>query len=389
LQLNENFGIIAELKGLAVWASNNMGDIVKRFSSIGMLKYISCFSLLICCTFARVVGIEVASKRYLIEVDGAKTFLPYESSHNVSSRNDSITKVIYSIHSASYSAKDYFNRASALVDKVPDQKNKTLIIAPHILPKGRVNNPNESNILYWEFPPFWGTSRGMFNDKRVRISSYEVTDRVLEQIVTSGNFPNLTTIIILGHSGGGQMVNRYAASGMFETNIAKPMGIEVRYIVMAPSSYVYFNKERVVKGILNEFAIPENAPKGFNNWGYGVETLFAYHKKFKITPETITKQYVSKKILYLVGSRDHDEEDTSLDKKPPAMLQGKHRLERGFIYYNYLVHYFGEQIKYNQHFRIVKDAGHSGRSLMLSPEAIRFTFSPNLKERMKGMSEKQ
>ena len=356
--------------------------LVKRISSIDMLRYISYFLLLIFCISAQAVEVEIASKRYLIEIDGVKTFLPYESSHNLSSKHDSITRVIYSIHSASYNAKSYFNRATALVDKVPDQKNKTLIIAPHILPKGCVKNPKESNILYWEFPAFWGTSRGIFNDKRVSISSYEVTDRVLEQVVTSGNFPNLKTIIILGHSGGGQMVNRYAASGMFETKVANRMGIEVRYIVMAPSSYLYFNNERVVRGTLKKFAIPENAPEGFNNWGYGLGTMFTYHKKFKVTPETITEHYASKRILYLVGSKDKNEDDTSLDKKPPAMLQGRHRLERGIIYYNYLVHFFGEQVKQTQHFRVVKGAGHSGRSLMLSPQAIRFTFSPNSKERV-------
>ncbi|MHC5061523.1 MAG: hypothetical protein ACYTFK_10630 [Planctomycetota bacterium] len=351
-----------------------------------MLRYISYFLLLVFCASAQAVEVEIASKRYLIEIDVVKTFLPYESSHNLSSKNDSITRLIYSIHSASYSAKNYFNRATALVDKVSDQKNKTLIISPHILPKSCLRNPKESNILYWEFPAFWGTSRGMFNDKRVSISSYEVTDRILEQVVTGGNFANLKTIIILGHSGGGQMVNRYAASGMFETKTANPMGIEVRYIIMAPSSYVYFNNERVVKGTLKEFAIPENAPEGFNNWGYGLGTMFTYHKKFKISSETITERYASKKILYLVGSKDKNEDDSSLDKKPPAILQGKHRLERGRIYYNYLIHFFGEQVKQTQYLRVIRGAGHSGRSLMLSPPAIQFTFSPNSKERQKTFS---
>jgi len=336
-------------------------------------RYISIFLAMIVCVPAKAV--EIASKRYPVEVDGLKTYLPYESSHDLFVKNESITRLIYSIHSASYSAKAYFNNAIELVNKVPREKDKTLVIAPHILAKGCLDNPETSNILYWEFPAFWGTSRGMFNDKRVRISSYEVTDRILEEIATSGNFPNLKTIIIMGHSGGGQMVNRYAASGLFEEKIAKLKGIEVRYLVMAPSSYLYFNEERAVKGTVSKFSVPQDAPENYNNWGYGLATMFTFHKKFEITTDKIVKQYPSKTVMYLVGGKDNDENESSLDKKPPAMLQGRQRLERGIIYYNYLIYFFGEGIKETQHFRVVKEAGHSGRALMLSQQAVRFTFA--------------
>ena len=84
--------------------------------------------------------------------------------------------------------------------------------------------------------------------------------------------------------------------------------------------------------------------------------------------------------MYLVGSKDNDENESSLDKKPPAMLQGRHRLERGIIYYYYMIHFFGEKIKKTQRFRVVKGAGHSGKALMLSRQAVRFTFAPNLKK---------
>ncbi len=358
---------------------SDMNSRINIKSQYNIPRYISCLLLLVFWTSALADKVEIASKRYPIEIDGVKTFLPYESSHDLSSKNDSITRIIYSIHSASYSAKSYFNRATELVNKTHRQYRNTLIIAPHILPKGCINNPGKSNILYWEFPAFWGSSRGMFNDHKIRISSYEVTDRILEQVVSSGNFPNIETIVIMGHSAGGQMVNRYAASGIFENKIAKPAGIEVRYIVMAPSSYLYFNNERINR-TLNKYSAPENPPKGFNRWAYGLGNIYTYHKKFHITAEMMINQYPSKKILYLVGSKDNDPNETSLDKKPPAMLQGNNRLKRGEIYYNYLIHYFGDSIKQNQKYHVVRGAGHSGRSLMLSPQAIRFTFSPNPKK---------
>jgi len=343
---------------------------------LNMLRYISCVLLLIFWTSAQAVEIEIASKRYPIESAGVKAFLPYESSHDLFSKNDFITRVIYSIHSSSYSAKSYFNRSAALVDKAPTQKNKTLIIAPHLLKKGHLSKLEDKKILHWEISPFWGSSKGMFDDKRLRISSYEVTDRILEQVVTGGNFPNLKTIIILGHSAGGQMTNRYAATGIFESEIANPRKIEVRYIVMAPASYVYFDGQRAVKGTINKFSVPNDPPANYNRWGKGLEELYTYHRKHKITPKLIVDRYPSKKILYLVGGKDNNVFGSS----PASMLLGKHRLERGRIYYNYLKHFYGDKIKGNQYFKIVKNAGHSGGQLMRSKQAILFTFAPNSKE---------
>lgn len=175
------------------------------------------------------------------------------------------------------------------------------------------------------------------------------------------------------------MVNRYAASGQFENKVARDRGIEVRYIVMAPSSYVYFNGQRAAKGSSTQFSIPDNPPDRYNCWGYGMESLFVFHRKHKISPEKIINDYPAKRILYLVGSKDNDQNDASLDKKPPAMLQGRDRRERAKVYYNYLKHFYGQKIKGNQYFKIVKNAGHSGRQLMLSRQAILFTFAPNRK----------
>ena len=340
-----------------------------------------CFLFLSLWASAQTVEVEVASKRYSIEIGGVETYLPYESSHDLFSKNASITRLIYSIHSASYSAKSYFARAAVLVDKVAGEKDKTLIIAPHILDKTCLDKPEDMNILYWDHSAFRGTSMGLFKGKSITVSAYGVTDKILTNVAASGNFPNLKTIIILGHSAGGQMANRYAASGMFESKTANPMGIEVRYIVMAPSSYVYFNNERAVKGNLNKFSVPESPPENYNRWGYGLERMYAYHRKNKITPEFVIGQYPLKRMLYLVGNKDRNENDPSMGKGEAAMLQGRHRLERGIIYYNYLVHYFGEQIKQTQRFRVVRGAGHSGGSLMLSVPAIKFTFSDNSKER--------
>ena len=43
------------------------------------------------------------------------------------------------------------------------------------------------------------------------ISSFEVIDQIISHIAEPDLFPNLATIVVAGHSAGGQHVNRYAA----------------------------------------------------------------------------------------------------------------------------------------------------------------------------------
>ena len=333
------------------------------------------FLMLIFVSRSFATEIEIAAQRYYIDVGGTKVAFPYECSHDLLVQNESVTRLIYAIHSSSYNAKSYYHRAQAMLDKTPEQKDKTMIIAPHFLKKNKFENPESSGILYWEVSPFWGSSKGVFEKKKIKISSYDVTDIILKDLVTNSSFPNLKTVIILGHSAGGQMTNRYAAVGRFEPEVAKPKGVEVRYIVMAPSSCVYFNTERVVPGSRKQFEIIENRPEKFNDWGYGLDNWYSYHSKSKLVTNSIVQEYRAKKVLYLVGSKDCDENDTSLDKSEAAMLMGRHRLERAVIYYNYLKHIYGIDIERNQYLRIIEGAGHNGRSLMLSKSAIVYTFS--------------
>ncbi len=75
------------------------------------------------------------------------------------------------------------------------------------------------------------------------ISSFAALDAILAKLADRTLFPDLTTIVVAGHSGGGQVVQRYAILGQGE---AAPIaaGIAVRYVVANPSSYAYFSADR-------------------------------------------------------------------------------------------------------------------------------------------------
>ncbi|HFS85117.1 MAG TPA: hypothetical protein ENK72_00665 [Epsilonproteobacteria bacterium] len=219
----------------------------------------------------------------------------------------------------------------------------------------------------WNTAPFWGSSRGLITSQKVNISAYEVLAHLLMSIILSGNFPHLKQIVILGHSAGGQLVNRYAASNTIE----ETFNIPVKYMVMAPSSYLYFTDERICDKREKKFCKLKEKDKQLNRWGYGTEKLYGYHKRHHITPHSMKRRYQHATILYLVGEND-DKRDASLSTHIGAMAQGNHRKERAMIYYNYLQHLFGSDITRNQKLVIVPNVGHWGKGLMRSREGTQF-----------------
>ena len=308
--------------------------------------------------------------RYHFNINGISAQIPYATNMDISKDHKKVTKLILSIHSSSYNPDIYLDNSLALFKKNRTLNQKILIISPAFFRKDKTKL---LNIVKWSVSPFWGSSRGIFKSKKIELSSYEVLDDILTHIITSKNFPNLSSIVILGHSAGGQLVNRYASCNTIEDNIALEHEISMKYLVMAPSSYVYFDGRRAKNDNNLAFYFPFGVNKKYNFWGYGVEHLYSYHKRHNITADDIRFQYKYRKVLYLVG--ENDTTDRALDKSRSAMFEGKNRKERLQIYYNYLQAYYGKEITDYQTMSIIPNVGHWGKALMLSDEGKRFILS--------------
>ena len=337
---------------------------------------------LVCLVLAGVVCASetppVASHYYSIDLgDGTKAPLPFERSQSLSVKDPKIVRLIFTVHSSNYDASLNFGNARKMTKKAkPARSRDTLIVAPQFLRTDKIKGGAENcKFLHWKDHPYWGSFGARYQGKDVRFSAYEAIDQMLEAICNSGNFPNLKTVVIMGHSAGGQLTNRYSVCGLFESNVAAARGIEVRYIVMAPSSYVYFDGQRPSQNRREKFAIPQDPPRKYDSWGYGLRKPLKYCRDYNLTSQQLRQHYPRKKVLFLVGSKDKNPKDRSLDKSASANLQGPQRVERAKNYYNYLKHYFGNQIARNQTFRVIQGAPHSSTSLMLSKPAIDFTFA--------------
>ncbi len=315
-------------------------------------------------------SVEIAEDRLKILAE-SEEYIPYISNYPLDKANDNIRDVILSIHSSNHDAYMAYNNIKALVDKY-NLTDSVLIIAPQFLMAEHVSDIKSANLIYWGVSPFRGSSVAKVtpNGADFRISAYTILENIISDLSEKRVFPNIKSITIIGHSAGGQLVNRFAASNTVEDTHVRPTGIKMRYIVMNPSSYVYMSPKRAIKGSMKKFTVPDaktiNSNPGYDNYGYGLTKLYAYHRHKGLTREKIRQQYKRRNIIYMLGVKDAVP-DASMSIHPSAMLQGPNRLKRGLIYYDHLIDEFGPEIKNRHKLVIIRNVGHSGRSMILSP----------------------
>lgn len=319
-------------------------------------------------------AVEIAPSRHSVGAKAPNAYVPYVASHSLTETSPKITRLVFSVHSSGFDALQYFENArtaAAAKDVIPE----TLIVAPQFFEQTAIPGDIPDGMLFWRVSPFRGSSRGGVGPDAtpVGISSFDVIDDWLTTLTEPKRFPNLTDVVLVGHSGGGQLVQRYAMVGKFEPST----GMAIRFVVSAPSSYAYPSGERF--NIRSEsFVVPGNSViaecPNYNDWGYGLESPYGYFSK--VRPELITERYAKRNVFYLCGSKDNDPNDASIGKSCGAMMQGRHRLERMQVFEAFLESKYGKSIKATHRFSVVRGMGHYGRGTMTSQQGLEALFSP-------------
>lgn len=273
-----------------------------------------------------------------------------------------IQRAVIVIHGRLRNAPTYLRSIERAANQ-SKQRQKTLLISPQFL--------DEKDIAAHHLPESilrWHENDWMAGDTAIGpkpISSFVVLDHILKRLSDSKLFPNLKEIVIAGHSGGAQVVQRYAILGGREDALLKKEGIHLRYVIANPSSYAYFDAQR---------PLPVTAATcpGFNDWKYGLNKLPFYAGQQ--TPAMIEQNYVKRDITYLLGQLDTDPNHPALDKSCGAEAQGPARLSRGQNYFDYLQKRHPEGL--SQHLVVVQGVGHNGDGMFTSPEGQKALFTP-------------
>lgn len=342
----------------------------------------------------------VGDGRFPILRGGQTRYLPFFASHDPGLRNKGIRRIVIAIHGTdSDMAEDCLRAVEDAADAAgPTVRSESLIIAPQNLEaestEADFRELTDKKILIFGRDRFIGD----LSDRRVlpRISSFAALDELLTQIVGSGNFPRVMRIVILGQSGGGRFVNRYAASSPYDFHATRDRPVPVRYVILNAGDFLYFSDKRRVSGSKPpgyEFSTPsdrviertirncthplddhfdsvEKVRAVYNRYGAGLEELCQYQVSRRIGPVEMRSLYSGREVIHLVGEGDTAPFATG---QPHLLMQGRNHVERAHIYFAHLMDEFAGIVE-RQHFAVVPGVAHDGRDMICSPLGREWIF---------------
>jgi hypothetical protein len=264
--------------------------------------------------------------------------VPYLHNLPLSTTNTDVTTAIVVIHGAALTATYSFQ---AMLDAAQNAgaADHTLVIAPRFLVPagvecyGTTTTPAPGDLAF--DCQTWQTGSYATGTKT---SAYDVVDALIDSIATSGHFPNLTRVVLAGHSAGGQFVGRYAAFSR------AAHASTTHYIVANPSSYLYFDPMRLASGAScsaqgtcsGAFVAFDGAAAcpGWDAYPYGDDALYGYATESTNPLGT----FLARDVTILLGELDTlaNSEGTGMDQSCAANAEGIDRLARGITYWNYL-----------------------------------------------------
>ncbi|MFM0738873.1 alpha/beta hydrolase [Paraburkholderia xenovorans] len=284
-------------------------------------------------------------------------------------------RAVILIHGRLRNADTYFNlarRVGALAGEVVAAR--TLLIVPQFLASADLDtHPLPPSTLHWDWTSWMG---GENAEGPAPLSSFDVLDAILQTLASHERFASLREVVIAGHSGGGQVVQRYAVVTRGEASLTA-RGIALRYVVANPSSYVYFDASRPTAS--GEFAAFDAAAcPSFNRWKYGLENLPAYARgvnggRVAVDAKALEASYARRDVTVLLGGADCDPQHPALDISCAAQTQGAHRLGRGLNYERYLASRHPQGLPTHRTF-VIDGVGHDAKGIFASAAGLTALF---------------
>ena len=278
--------------------------------------------------------------------------------------NQRITRVLIIVHGVDRQAHAYFDVGIAGA-RLEGALDDTIVIAPQFasndgptcrdrLAADEVNWPCEGNS--WRAG---GVGRG------TALTSFDLMDEILRKVARKALFPHLRTIVVSGHSAGGQFVTRYQMAN----RVHETIGVPVQYVVSNPSSYAYPDRLRPVS-IKKQIAFgpyEERACSYYDMWPYGLTERRGYTEA--LTEEQLRQQLAARPATYLLGEDDIFP-ILGFDGSCAAMAQGPTRLARGRAFAAYVNEKLGARHKVV----VVPFCGHDALCMFTAERALPVLF---------------
>ena len=297
------------------------------------------------------------------------------------SHHGTVREIIFVVHGAGRNADDYFCTMFSATQKQsvygPDE---VLVIAPRFAAESdeRFSLHNGGEPMRWNGGS-WRYGAESFNN----VSSFQVLDTMIEFVSNTTEFPYLEHIQVIGHSAGGQFVQRWALL----TN-AWAEHPNLRAIVVNPSSFAYLTPLRK-SHTSQEWTLPDPSKSKcpeYNDWEWGLSTTdsspFYVRQVLSLwSTQSLTTRFANRDVVYLAGDRDicnvpgmsksgwcysHGLETLCMD-----MMEGRNRLERHMNYFESLT----RLVNVTTHRRnLVPGVGHDHSLIFHSEVVMKYLF---------------
>lgn len=329
-----------------------------------------------------------------IKLQGQQSRVLVYRTHPLDTRNENITHALIFVHGINRDADNHFRTVLAAAFLAGALEN-TLIVAPRFASNGSASGnqsggcrdalaPNEANwICDAQRADTWRSGGAeVVNDG---LTSFDYMDEIVRRVGRKTLFPNLRTIVVAGHSAGGQFVIRYEMSN----RVHDVIGVPITYVVSNPSSYVYVDNMRptsaawppTIAAAAPGFIPPtplvpppafvpyadSNNCTAFDSWPYGLKSRSGYASRE--TDDQLRTQLITRSVTYLLGEADVLPLG-AFDTSCPAVAQGPTRLARGLAFSRYVTENHGAKHRTV----VVPFCSHSARCMFTADVALPFIF---------------
>jgi len=288
------------------------------------------------------------------------------TTHPLDAPARAITRALVVIHGAGRDAQQAFD-AAVQAARVARAVENTIIVAPRFASNdgGLCNDALVEHETNWGCEANNGWQAGGTAAGDDRLTTFDVVDRVLVQLARKDLFPNLSVVVVAGHSAGGQFVTRYSMANQVHEMISRTVKEGVKYVVASPSSYAYPDAERPAS-----HGSPGAGCSIFDDWPYGLRDPRGYVAR--VPADQLGRQLAARDVTYLLGALDNTAM-RGLDTSCAAMVQGTSRLERGEVFARYVNEKYGAR----HTVVVVPGCAHDDRCVLTADAALPVLFPPS------------
>ncbi len=297
---------------------------------------------------------KLADRQFLVSTPRGSGYARYFGTSSLDG-DATVSRAVIVVHGVLRDA-DYYYDTGVIAADAAHQLDRTLVIAPQFVERSELAGQAVSpQTLYWDGK--WPGGSDALSP--AAISTYDVFDAMIARLSDETRFPRMRDIVLVGHSAGGQIVQRYAVVGK-APQLDAGARVPVHLVVSNPSSYFYFNDWRPV---------PQANCSDFDQWRYGLSGAPRYVEG---TAVQLERRYAARHVTYLMGTADTNPNEDDLDRSCGGEAQGPYRFARA----EYYIAYIGRRHPggTSQDFAFVRGVPHDNRRMFTSACGLAVVF---------------